>query len=100
MQGSLVNGSTDQIVRLLDPLPNRRPLSSYYDCTRLDIEARPGGSVKRKNIRSKSALELFRDDFHIRLRGMKEKFNPCSKEAWARVREAWAELAPEDKEDY
>ena len=49
-------------------------------------------------MRAKSARELFRDDFNEKRKAMGEKINPCSKDAWDRVKREWEALAGEQKE--
>ena len=55
--------------------------------------------TKEPTPKGQSALEIFRKHF-LRLNGQSEKVNPCSKQHWADVREAFAKLTAREKTLY
>eukprot|EP00435_Cladocopium_sp_Y103_P028137 s2217_g7.t1 len=56
-------------------------------------------SHKGATAKGLSALELYRKHY-LELRSRSEKINPCSKEIWNDVRQAFAELSPEERSLY
>ena len=55
-----------------------------------------------KKIKAKSGLELFRADWlkNVRSSAGDVRVNPCTRDAWAAVRRAWAQLTPAQKSAY
>lgn len=56
-------------------------------------------SSKQTTAKGLSALELYRKHY-LEMHSKAEKINPCSKDTWNDVRQAWAQLSPQERSLY
>ena len=78
----------------------RQVFSAQCGAASLKADPKHPVQMKAKQTRRKSAQMFFRDDFLKALKESHGVVNPCSKDFWSQLQQAWKELTPEAKEYY